>query len=56
MAPVIKTVEMINYHLTALSTESMVILITLVAKKEVTNETTIPAAVIKRGKSMALGS
>lgn len=48
-----RTVEMINYHFTALSTESIVIFIMLVAKKEVTNETTIPTAVIKSGKSIA---
>ena len=48
-----RTVEIINYHLTALSTVSIVILMMLVAKKDVTNDTTIPAAVIKRGKSMA---
>jgi hypothetical protein len=44
-----------SYHLTALSTVSGVIVMMLVAKNDVTNETKIPAAVIKSGKNMASG-
>ena len=51
-APVMRTVEIMSYHFTALSTVSLVILMMLVAKKEVTKDTTIPVAVIMRGNIM----
>jgi len=50
IAPVIKSVEMINYHLILVSTVSIVTLVKLVAKNEVTKETKIPTEVIMSGK------
>ena len=50
MAPVIITVEMINYHFTVFSMLSSVTVKRFVAKKVVTKETRIPTQVIKSGK------
>jgi hypothetical protein len=53
-APVMRTVEMMSYHLTVPSTLSALTLVKAVAKNEVTKEMRIPTAVIMRGKYMAL--
>jgi hypothetical protein len=53
MAALIKIVEIINCHLTVLSTLSIVTLVKFVAKNEVKNETMIPTAVIMSGKYIA---
>ena len=50
IAPVIRKVEIISYHLTILSTLSRVTFYMLVAKKVVMNDATIPTAVIMSGK------